>query len=270
MLRRLRGWVGWGGGEVSMPKLVAALKSSTGVSVDGPEQLLDFSLLTDEVDQIAAEKSALGDSFVHWPTFGVVPAAFQKACREYDVAECPSTMQPGNMTAENVHTLAKAFPKWDVDHLAERVEILHSRLHEDLDGLDLARVIFFHCSCGCDRTGELAAAYSMRYLNQTFTEMYVENAKVAGRNTVYANQVAAQWYCEHLRTQGLYTGDDCGNCGPFRCVDTGSPVVSMWQGRVVSIGLFVFVACLAMFLPRCCRQGATEDKPTSYQKLQDK
>mmetsp|Transcript_95479 Transcript_95479/g.307815 ORF Transcript_95479/g.307815 Transcript_95479/m.307815 type:complete len:234 (+) Transcript_95479:92-793(+) len=184
MLRRLRGWVGWGGGEVSMPKLVAALKSSTGVSVDGPEQLLDFSLLTDEVDQIAAEKSALGDSFVHWPTFGVVPAAFQKACREYDVAECPSTMQPGNMTAENVHTLAKAFPKWDVDHLAERVEILHSRLHEDLDGLDLARVIFFHCSCGCDRTGELAAAYSMRYLNQTFTEMYVENAKVAGRNTV--------------------------------------------------------------------------------------
>ena len=83
--------------------------------------------------------------------------------------------------------------------------------------------MFFHCFCGCDRTGELAAAYSIRHLDMSLTDALAENEQVASRHMYYDFQVSAQWYCESLRLQGLYRWDDCGNCGPYRCGDTGSP-----------------------------------------------
>lgn len=33
-------------------------------------------------------------------------------------------------------------------------------------------VIYFHCDCGCDRTGQLAGGYSMRFLNATWDEVF--------------------------------------------------------------------------------------------------
>jgi hypothetical protein len=155
-------------------------------------------------------------------------------------------MQPGKVEEAARTQMARTFPEWDTDKLSERVEILHARLHgKDVDRT-IAQIVFFHCSCGCDRTGEMAAAYSMRYLNRTFTEMYRENERIAGRHIVYKNQVAAQWYCEHLRARGLHTGDDCGNCEPFRCADDGSPVLTQLKMELGILGVKMLILVFAV------------------------
>lgn len=263
------GFLGWGGPEMSVPRLVDAIYKAVGVRVEDTSQLMDFSLLTQEVDQIMAERRGLGDQVTIWPTHGINEDQFQKECSNRGIESCPSTLQPRDMATEDVVMLAKTFPEWDVDHLTERVDILHSLVHAPVDGEQLSNVIFFHCACGCDRTGELAAAYGMRYLSKTFTEMYIENEDIAGRHTMYNNQVAAQWFCEHLRTKGLYSFNDCGNCEPFRCVDDGSPAV--WDAiprityLVVSILFLVASACC---LRRRCRlHQAKEEFGYDFEKL---
>ena len=56
------------------------------------------------------------------------------------------------------------------------------------------------------------------------TEAIAENELIARRHMSYTHQMAVQWYCESLVYQGIYTrGYDCGNCGPYRCWDTGDP-----------------------------------------------
>jgi hypothetical protein len=35
----------------------------------------------------------------------------------------------------------------------------------------LPSVIFFHCDCGCDRTGQLAGSYFMRYHNNSWDQV---------------------------------------------------------------------------------------------------
>merc|ERR1712130_618491 len=110
------------------------------------------------------------------------------------------------MGSEARRQLASNFQQWNADALDVRVQALRAQL----DGSP--RVVFFHCLCGCDRTGELFAAYGMRYLNMSLTEAIQENELVAERHMYYQFQVAAQWYCEYLRVHGLYAWDDCGNC----------------------------------------------------------
>ena len=59
-------------------------------------------------------------------------------------------------------------------------------------------VVFFHCEEGVDRTGEVAAGYAMKYLNQTFQEVMTFNDHVISRNIEKASFQAAQWYCWYL------------------------------------------------------------------------
>eukprot|EP00747_Dinoflagellata_sp_TGD_P030397 gnl/TRDRNA2_/TRDRNA2_134595_c1_seq1.p1 gnl/TRDRNA2_/TRDRNA2_134595_c1~~gnl/TRDRNA2_/TRDRNA2_134595_c1_seq1.p1 ORF type:complete len:210 (+),score=20.75 gnl/TRDRNA2_/TRDRNA2_134595_c1_seq1:78-632(+) len=146
-------------------------------------------------------------------------------------------MQPRDLDAATRRGVADSFEEWDADSLNMRVRTLR----ELLDGSP--RVIFFHCLCGCDRTGALFAAYAMRYLNMSLTEAIAENELVAGRHMYYNFQISAQWYCENLRARGLYAWDDCGNCEPFRCFDTGAP----WDPMLLAdLKLLAFVLAVLL------------------------
>jgi len=184
-------------------------------------RLLDINLLQtmDEGDQMYinleskffAQRSDEGD-FVLWPMNGVQSADMVRGCQEAGLANeaCPTlTRQPRDVaSAAHLGRLAATFPSWDPDSLDQRVEELHRLVHSQKD-----TAIFFHCSCGCDRTGQLFASYAIRHLNWTVHTALKHNTALAGRAMWYEHQVSVQWYCEWLRSTGHYLHDDCRTCG---------------------------------------------------------
>eukprot|EP01104_Vermistella_antarctica_P018449 TRINITY_DN6837_c0_g3_i1.p1 TRINITY_DN6837_c0_g3~~TRINITY_DN6837_c0_g3_i1.p1 ORF type:complete len:432 (-),score=147.25 TRINITY_DN6837_c0_g3_i1:65-1360(-) len=97
--------------------------------------------------------------------------------------------------------LAGCHSSWQADQIEYRVEALHSFLETPYQGT-VPYVVYFHCEGGIDRTGEMAATYSMKYLNLTLQEAIVEGDSIshalAGRNFGSYNQIACAWYCYFL------------------------------------------------------------------------
>lgn len=208
--------IGWPIGPMAAARksLEAELRFAAGSRFPKkPFELIDVSLLSDH-SSIALEHSVFSEHFRSFPSFNYehFDQLFAKACatRQSDRFEgCPTSMQPGLLGPRVRSRLAADFEQWEGDALEERVLALRALLEQRGP---VARVIFFHCGCGCDRTGEMFAAYAMRYLNMSLTDAWVENVQVAGRSLVYSMQVASQWYCEYLAGRGLYSYDDCGTC----------------------------------------------------------
>lgn len=188
-------------------------------------KLVVVSLLTHETEVIAAERAFFeanpdAGEFVHWPVYGVNATYMQEvACPAAGVAPaaCPGA-QPANFTVVDLELLAKTFAaSGDPDNMVSRVTQLERMLNMPQDE---PVVVYFHCHCGCDRTGEMAAVYAMRYQEQTFTEalQYDVNVPTPPRNIGYGNQVYAQLYCNYLfHTDRYEFGYDCGRCQAFRC-----------------------------------------------------
>lgn len=178
-------------------------------------------------------------SFVHWPMYGISAQGYgalagavlmEEVCEEagIDKSNCPSP-QPAEFKAEVRDDLAETYNIWGdgTDMMVSRVDEVHDRLRTKYD---VPRMIVFHCTCGCDRTGQFAGAYNMRYLNWTFTSaLQYNNALIntghsSGReHIIYQNQIAIQWYCYYLNAVDIKSIPDCGNCEgvgasvPFQC-----------------------------------------------------
>jgi len=242
---------------VSTPMLKAKLQDVAGTAY-ADVNLTDVSLLTVEAETIAAEERAFGPELVRWPLVGVEESTFLEACFRANASKaqhggCDVNAQPEALSDEVRKAMAESFTHWDVDNLTSKVEALRAMLlsygHAQTPG-----IVLFHCNCGCDRTGMLAAAYSMRYLAKTFTEAMGEAEQIAGRQLVYRFQVGAQWYCESLLARGLYYGYDCGNCAPFRCADSGDPMDPrlVWDLRCATIFVAALLFVAALRLRRWC------------------
>lgn len=135
-----------------------------------------------------ARNTSAGD-FLFWHTVGV--------------GVSPSESVFGQQLA----WLSAAYSTWDSDKLVWRVQALRDMLSKNYS---LPRVIVFHCDCGCDRTGELAGAYAMTFLNKTWDYVSNWNWQVAGRPQICKNHWAMQWYCVYLQLQlGMKS---VGNC----------------------------------------------------------
>lgn len=189
--------------------------------------LVVVSLLTDEEHILEAERryfesaeaAAHGDEFRHWPIYGTNSTHVRAVCEAVGVPseECPGS-QPANFTASALRKMSLAFePALDSDNLLELV----TQLRKDLrPHSHVPNLVYIHSVDGSDRTGEVAAAYAMRYLRQTFTIAmeYDVNVPTPPRNIEYGYQVYLQWFCSYLEHNGLYAhGDDCLMCGPFAC-----------------------------------------------------
>jgi len=204
-------------GEVSTPKktfqqqLIIArwLHTDTGWHGDSADLILNEKLWWESHSQLG--------EVIEFPIGGMRAPTMQAGCQANNISRCAnSTNQPSNLSQLDLKTMATTFPNWgDADALNARLATVHSALHT---AASKPRVMFFHCSCGCDRTGEFYASYAMRYLNKTFTEAMTFDVKLIGRQISYANMVMSQWYCEYLAASDQYGHDsDCGNCEPFRC-----------------------------------------------------
>ncbi len=74
-------------------------------------------------------------------------------------------------------------------------------LNQSLEYSGEAKVIYFHCSAGIDRTGYLSAAYQMKHLNKPLKECYEENLAVMSklRDHMHFNTFnGLKWYCLSL------------------------------------------------------------------------
>ena len=103
--------------------------------------------------------------------------------------------------------LASTYADWGSDRLVERVVALRAMLAAQMS---LPQVIYFHCDCGCDRTGQLAGGYMMRYHGSSWDLAVAYNRAVAGRPQTCPTHRQMQWYCVYLNLAlGLATTGNC-------------------------------------------------------------
>lgn len=91
---------------------------------------------------------------------------------------------------------------WSVpDELDERVAALQHWLHHTrvtgTDGRARTVVIYVHCFCGVDRTGEMMGAWSLTHEQPppSWTDVQRRNTAIGGRPVECRNYRALQWYC---------------------------------------------------------------------------
>jgi len=84
---------------------------------------------------------------------------------------------------------------WQKDDLPARMELYRNILYTEMD---VPLVLYIHCECGCDRTGEVFASYVMKYLGWSFKKAIDWDYQIAGRYILPQHQFAANWYCYWL------------------------------------------------------------------------
>lgn len=82
-------------------------------------------------------------------------------------------------------------------------------------------IIYGHCDCGCDRTGQLFGSYAMRWQNKTWDEANKMNTVIATRPMECENYRNMQWYCLYLKHVRNYAHLTCDV--PHPCVKPEVP-----------------------------------------------
>jgi hypothetical protein len=147
--------------------------------------LVDVSLLgfQGEEPDIEAERlffaanPALG-SFVWMPLFGVNETVLEAQCQKegFSREACNNpTCQP-NAFNESVNKAISTNSQLDQasDALISRTAWLHEMMNS---APALPTIYYYHCECGCDRTGELTAAYRMRWMGRNFTQVMKDDIR---------------------------------------------------------------------------------------------
>lgn len=103
---------------------------------------------------------------------------------------------PTDFDAGTVEYMARALTEW-MDDVPSVLNVIRNIL---LTPRDIPVVLFAHCTCGCDRTGEISEAYYMTYQNvKTFTRARNTNVQLIGREQVLQNLWGGWWYCYYLK-----------------------------------------------------------------------
>ncbi|KAL6064794.1 hypothetical protein QOT17_010686 [Balamuthia mandrillaris] len=91
---------------------------------------------------------------------------------------------------------AKTLGEWQHDNLPALIPAIHQQLHTKFDK---PTVFYFHCECGCDRTGEVAGSYMLAFKNWTLSQVNDWNYQVAGRIILPNHSWAIAWFCYYLQ-----------------------------------------------------------------------
>ena len=86
--------------------------------------------------------------------------------------------------------------KWGKDKLESLINNLSTWLNKNQD---IPVIIYVHCEAGFDRTGEVIAAYQLRFQGKSYHEAYQNAVEVAGRNISSFSKHGLQWYAYYLR-----------------------------------------------------------------------
>lgn len=102
---------------------------------------------------------------------------------------------PNLINVEDRIQKAITLSQWQHDNLPEYIPTLRQLLYTIGNR---PMVIYFHCECGCDRTGEVGAAYLMKFQNVTYEKAMAWNTAIAGRPILPNHKFAVLWYCYYL------------------------------------------------------------------------
>ena len=151
---------------------------------------IDFDFI--EIEHIEVEKAWFAanpdkGSFTQWPLFGsLLPPQLVNATERASIANDTATL-------------------WALDHLPDRLTTIRQWLATPTPK---PTVFFWHCEAGCDRTGEMSAAYYMTYQGYNVTGAFAKDTLDCGRPPNYFSAGAIEWYCLNLEeTQGKSLGD---------------------------------------------------------------
>lgn len=106
----------------------------------------------------------------------------------------------GNITSPDDYSVEKRkilekLPS--IDRLDELVVQLHTLMSQNLQ--NNPSLIYVHCEAGKDRTGEVIAAYSMKYQGVSYNNAIKNAHDVAGRNLSRFSENAIKWYAWYLK-----------------------------------------------------------------------
>jgi len=107
----------------------------------------------------------------------------------------------------------QTFPAWFGDQTVARSAALRQLVTTKQQR---PQIILFHCDCGCDRTGEMAGAYYMRYMNFTWAQTNKQNTMIAGRPMDCDTYLGMQWMCLWLEKTvgGVFSNLNCATNHP--------------------------------------------------------
>lgn len=182
-------------GNLTLPaKLFLYIVSLLDPTLPGEKEAL-------EVETLYFDSHGEEGTVISWPLFG-------------DSTD-PFSLNPSERLSK-----ALALESWQPDHLIPRTSTLRSIFTAAIDrfywidseSLEDAPagaphagfVVYFHCNHGQDRTGELAAAYNIRYLNKT-VEGELEYNKKMGMD-VRENMNSVRWFGEWWKVNGTKKG----------------------------------------------------------------
>jgi hypothetical protein len=217
-------------GAFSYDELIAAFRfraDVAGLPFPSSFRLIDLSFIYSWVPSQAAKLQAEIDFFtanpqrgelIVQPIFGINSTAMQSTCDMLHI-ECTSAQlssrQPRDFSAANKSALSSAFHVLDQDDTFARLKFVRTLLTTPSD---VPLVIFGHCECGCDRTGQFFGAYNMLYQEQAFTDVMLFTNGLEWGTQTYENQVALQWFCQKLVFDGTYPHKyDCDQCLDIPC-----------------------------------------------------
>jgi len=107
---------------------------------------------------------------------------------------------------------------WEWDLMPQRVRMIREVMNQrgpidSVTGKPRDIAIFVHCAAGCDRTGQVVAAYRLNYLiNQNSTaiqKIYQLNVEECGRPPNYFSTSATEWYCVYWTNLNQRNVGDC-------------------------------------------------------------
>lgn len=191
--------------------LTKAASAEANLTVPPMFDLVVITMLNDlkgsEATELRAEKAYFaainsssgpgpGSQLVHWPIIGdvVSPHAYDDT-KDICLGKAKSYDERG-------------------DHMVTKTELLRGYLIENRP-LPVPVVVYFHCDAGMDRTGEMYGDYSMRYKNQTYSQVYDYDNSIegpGGRQINTVNKQALEWMCLYLQTSVPTTRPQCNAC----------------------------------------------------------
>lgn len=170
----------------------AIKKAAQGKALPDAYFLVDISLINSINPQEAADLHTERSFWKHHSDVGQVinhPV--------YGALTSPNDYPPEvRKRLEKIPTLSST------DVLLENIQSLLNANH--LNGLPL--VLYVHCEAGKDRTGEVIAAYAMKYQGASYADAYANAKRIAKRELSSFSRNELQWYAYYLRdVQGVNT-----------------------------------------------------------------
>jgi len=155
-------------------------------------------------------------SVAHFPLRGIYkPSIVEKGCTYAHVSNCDMEYrnygQPRNFSDEERTNMALSFGvDWATD---EQLEQHADQIHEwMITPAKVPRIIAIHCHFGTDRTGEMVAAYEMKYLHTPLQKFLQRSNELTGRGLIYCYQLICQWLCVRLNVMASKPVDECLAC----------------------------------------------------------